>query len=113
MAEESVLSGDEQLRIGREQYESATDFTVAIEEELAIRDPETLALTNRFEELKASAEESIDELRRNLQMLREDFDLIQGISDYVKTFRDRTQLDVSFEKSGLPETPHHKNPIDR
>ena len=56
MAEESVLSGDEQLRIGREQYEAATDFTVAIEEEFAILDPETLALTNRFEELKASAD---------------------------------------------------------
>ena len=56
MADESVLSGNEQLRIGREQYESATDFTVAVEEEFAILDPETLALTNRFEELKASAE---------------------------------------------------------
>jgi carboxylate-amine ligase len=56
VAEESVLSGDEQLRVGREQYEAATDFTVAIEEEFAILDPETLALTDRFEELKASAE---------------------------------------------------------
>jgi carboxylate-amine ligase len=56
VAEDSVLSGDEQLRIGREQYESATDFTVAIEEEFAILDPDTLALTNRFEELKASAD---------------------------------------------------------
>ncbi|HEY7148736.1 MAG TPA: glutamate-cysteine ligase family protein, partial [Gaiellaceae bacterium] len=55
MAEESALSGDEQLRIGREQYEAATDFTVAIEEEFAILDPDTLSLTNRFEELKASA----------------------------------------------------------
>jgi len=56
VAEESVLSGDEQLRIGREQFEAGTDFTVAIEEEFAILDPETLSLTNRFEELKASAD---------------------------------------------------------
>ena len=55
MAEERVLSGDEQLRAGREQYEDATDFSVAIEEEFAILDPDTLALANRFEELKASA----------------------------------------------------------
>ena len=34
----------------------ATDFTVAVEEEFAILDPETLSLTNRFEELKAAAE---------------------------------------------------------
>ena len=56
MAEERVLSGDEQLRLGREQFESATDFTVAVEEEFAILDPETLSLTDGFEQLKAAAE---------------------------------------------------------
>ena len=30
-------------------FESATDFTVAVEEEFAILDPETLALTDGFE----------------------------------------------------------------
>ena len=55
MADERVLSGDEQLRLGREQFESATDFTVAVEEEFAILDPETLALTDGFEQLKAAA----------------------------------------------------------
>jgi len=49
------MTADEQLRIARELYESAQDFTVAVEEEFAILDPETLSLTNRFEELKASA----------------------------------------------------------
>jgi carboxylate-amine ligase len=56
VADERVLSGDEQLRLGREQFESATDFTVAVEEEFAILDPETLALTDGFEQLKAVAE---------------------------------------------------------
>ena len=56
MAQEPLLSADEQLRLAREQYESAQDFTVAVEEEFAILDPETLSLTNRFEELKAAAE---------------------------------------------------------
>ena len=51
-----MLSADEQLRFAHEQYESAQDFTVAVEEEFAILDPETLSLTNRFEELKAAAE---------------------------------------------------------
>jgi carboxylate-amine ligase len=58
VADERVLSGDEQLRLGREQFESATDFTVAIEEEFAILDPETLALTDGFEELQVSAKGS-------------------------------------------------------
>jgi carboxylate-amine ligase len=56
VVEEPLLSADEQLRLARELYESAQDFTVAVEEEFAILDPETLSLTNRFEELKAAAE---------------------------------------------------------
>jgi carboxylate-amine ligase len=37
-------------------YESAQDFTVAVEEEFSILDPETLSLTNRFEDFKAAAQ---------------------------------------------------------
>jgi len=50
------LSPEEQLRFAREQYESAQDLTVAVEEEFAVLDPETLALTNRFEDLQAAAQ---------------------------------------------------------
>jgi glutamate---cysteine ligase / carboxylate-amine ligase len=49
------LSPEEQLRTAREQFEAADDFTVAVEEEFAILDPDTLSLTNRFEELQALA----------------------------------------------------------
>jgi len=49
------LSPEEQLRLAREQYEHAPDFTVAVEEEFAVLDPDTLDLTNRFEELQAAA----------------------------------------------------------
>jgi carboxylate-amine ligase len=47
---------NEELQRAREEYESAQDFTVAVEEEFAIVDPETLALTNRFEDFKAAAQ---------------------------------------------------------
>jgi glutamate---cysteine ligase / carboxylate-amine ligase len=50
------LTPEEQLRFAREQYESAQELTVAVEEEFAIVDPETLDLTNRFEELQAAAQ---------------------------------------------------------
>jgi carboxylate-amine ligase len=50
------LTPEEQLALAREQFEQATDFTVAVEEEFAVLDPETLALTNRFEELQAAAQ---------------------------------------------------------
>jgi carboxylate-amine ligase len=49
------LSPDEQIRFAREAFESAQDLDVAVEEEFALLDPETLELTNRFEELKEAA----------------------------------------------------------
>lgn len=55
-------------------------------------------------ELKTTAEDSIEELRRSLRMMREDFDIATGIEDYVRTFGERTQLPVKFEKSGPAST---------
>ena len=55
MGDTQRLSPEEQLRLAREQFETTEDFTVAVEEEFAILDPETLSLTNRFEELQALA----------------------------------------------------------
>jgi glutamate---cysteine ligase / carboxylate-amine ligase len=56
MSDQQQLSPDELLRQAREAFDSADDFTVAVEEEFAILDPETLSLVNRFEELKAAAQ---------------------------------------------------------
>src|SRR3954470_8972959 len=56
MGDTQKLSPDEQIRTAREAYEAGTDFTVAIEEEFAVLDPENLSLTNRFEELQAAAQ---------------------------------------------------------
>ena len=41
----------------REVFEASTDFTVGLEEEFAILDPSTLALAQRFEELRSAAQE--------------------------------------------------------
>jgi carboxylate-amine ligase len=57
MGDSQRLSPDEQLRFAREQFEQAGDFSVAVEEEFAVLDPETLSLTNRFEELQAAAKD--------------------------------------------------------
>jgi carboxylate-amine ligase len=56
MGDAQRLSPEEQIAFAREQFESATDLTVAVEEEFAVLDPETLDLTNRFEELQAAAQ---------------------------------------------------------
>ena len=58
MGDAQRLTPDEQIAFARDAFENADDLTVAVEEEFALLDPETLELTNRFEELKAGAAES-------------------------------------------------------
>jgi glutamate---cysteine ligase / carboxylate-amine ligase len=58
MGEEQRLSPQDQLAAARMGFEEGTDFTVAVEEEFALLDPETLLLVNRYEEVKAAAEGS-------------------------------------------------------
>jgi glutamate---cysteine ligase / carboxylate-amine ligase len=55
MGDEQRLSPDELIALARAQFESAIDFTVAVEEEFAILDPDSLDLTNRFEEVQSAA----------------------------------------------------------
>ncbi len=50
---ESVADSYAALDEARAHFASATDFTIGIEEEFQILDPATLAMTNRFEDLKA------------------------------------------------------------
>ena len=58
MGEEQRVSWKELLRDAEAAFEGGTDLTVAVEEEFAILDPETLELTNRFEELSAIAKQN-------------------------------------------------------
>jgi glutamate---cysteine ligase / carboxylate-amine ligase len=55
MGEAQRLSAEEMIARSRALFEDATDFTVAVEEEFALLDPETLDLLNRFEEVQAAA----------------------------------------------------------
>ncbi len=93
---------EERNRLAREIHDGlgASLSSLIIQAEYLTQIAKDETLLAEIRELKASAEESIDELRRNLRMMREDFDLAAGLEDYVKTFRERTQLDVRFERSG-------------
>jgi len=42
----------------RERFDATDDFTVSVEEEFALLDPESLDLVNRFEEVQAAARET-------------------------------------------------------
>src|ERR1700756_679058 len=55
VGDEQRLGYEEMLARSRESFDAVPDFTVAVEEEFALLDPETLGLVNRFEELQEAA----------------------------------------------------------
>src|SRR5262245_60666914 len=55
MGEAQKLPYGELIGQARAAFENGTDLTVAVEEEFALLDPETLTLVNRFEDVKAAA----------------------------------------------------------
>ena len=55
MGERVTTPHERLLEEARERFEEAEDFTVSIEEEFALLDPQTLELANRFEEVHAAA----------------------------------------------------------
>ncbi|MBA3365222.1 MAG: YbdK family carboxylate-amine ligase [Actinobacteria bacterium] len=55
MGDTQRLAPDEQIRFARDAFESGKDFTVAVEEEFALLDPDSLSLVNRFEEIEPAA----------------------------------------------------------
>jgi carboxylate-amine ligase len=56
VGEEQRLGYQEMLALSRESFDAVPDFTVAVEEEFALLDPDTLGLVNRFEELQEAAQ---------------------------------------------------------
>jgi glutamate---cysteine ligase / carboxylate-amine ligase len=56
MGDAQRLSPEEQIRLAREQFENGRDFTVAVEEEFALLDPDTLGLVSHFEQLADAAQ---------------------------------------------------------
>jgi len=55
VGDEQKVTWQELLAQSRREFDSGTDFTVAVEEEFAVLDPATLELTDRFEDLKAAS----------------------------------------------------------
>ena len=55
MGEAQKVPYGQLLDEARVAFDGGTDLTIAVEEEFALLDPETLTMVNRFEEVKAAA----------------------------------------------------------
>lgn len=95
---------EERNRLSREIHDglgaSLSSLIIQSEYLLQLAGPDE-RMKSEIVELKSSAEEAIEELRRSLKMMREDFELSHGLAEYAKTFSDRTQFPVRFERLGL------------
>jgi glutamate---cysteine ligase / carboxylate-amine ligase len=92
------LSPDEQIRSAYEAFENGQDFTLAVEEEFAVLDPETLSLTNRFEELQAAAQGTVLEDNLVGELIASEVEVRTGRCESfaeaaAKVGERRTQLD--------------------
>ena len=66
-------------------------------------------IRKELSDLHSAAEDSVDELRRSLRMMKEDFDLVAALADYCGVASARHRLDVRFSRTGAehpvsPET---------
>jgi len=57
-------------------------------------------IRKELSDLHSAAEDSVDELRRALRMMKEDFDLVAALADYCRVASARHRLDVRFSKTG-------------
>ena len=106
MGEEQRVSTEELIAKARERFENATDFTVAVEEEFALLDPETHDLVDRFEEVQAAARGTALENHLVGELIASEVEIRTGRCD---TFADvpavmaerRGQLQSLVEPMGL------------
>ena len=106
MGDEQRVSPEQLIAEARERFETATDFTVAVEEEFALLDPETLDLVNRFEEVQAGARGTVLEPHLVGELIASEVEVRTG---RCETFADvptvlserRSQLRSLVEPMGL------------
>lgn len=57
-------------------------------------------IRRELSDLHQAASDSMDELRRSLRMMQEDFDLVETLSDYCEVASTRHRLEVRFQRTG-------------
>jgi two-component system, NarL family, sensor histidine kinase DegS len=59
-------------------------------------------IRKELSDLHSAAEDSMDELRRSLRMMKGDFDLVATLGDYCRLASGRHRLEVRFSRVGQP-----------
>ncbi|MEW5851377.1 MAG: sensor histidine kinase [Myxococcota bacterium] len=95
---------EERNRLAREIHDGlgAALSGVIIQAEYAgtlTKDPKVKA---EIKELKGAAEEAIDELRRALTMMKNDFQLVPALENVVSTFKTRHKIPCELQLRGAP-----------
>ncbi|MCC7386186.1 MAG: sensor histidine kinase [Deltaproteobacteria bacterium] len=101
MREESLIT-EERLRLAREIHDGlgGTLSTLIIQSEYIHRLAQDERLKLEIGDLKAQAEEAIEELRRSLTMMRRDFDLHKALQDYCTRFEERSKVPCVMRVQG-------------
>jgi carboxylate-amine ligase len=104
--DEQRVSPDELIAQARARFESAADFTVAVEEEFAIVDPVSLDLTNRFEDVHAAAQGTVLEEHLVGELIASEVEVRTGRQESfadvpVALAERRGQLQALVEPMGL------------
>jgi two-component system sensor histidine kinase DegS len=98
-----AMLAEERARLAREIHDglgAAMSGVVLQAEYLETQAPEGSPLAKEVRELREAASEGMDELRRAVQMMRDDFDLLPALEDHVAQFGQRMRLDARFDTSG-------------
>ncbi len=93
---------EERTRLAREIHDGlgASLSSLIIQAEYLCRQTESPQLQAEIGELKTVAEESMDELRRSISMMRPDFELAHTLEEYCCTVGQRTGMEILFRSGG-------------
>jgi glutamate---cysteine ligase / carboxylate-amine ligase len=106
VGEEQRVSYEELIAEARARFDDATDFTIAVEEEFALLDPETRDLVNRFEEVQAASVGTPLEGHLVGELIASEVEIRTGrcddFADAASTMAERrSQLQALVEPMGL------------